>query len=172
MMHPSWMLCCFGISALTRMSITETVMDFLITVLSCSICHPKFFHLAPGLLKLNCFLSCGNIHMKWKRLDEAVYLLHHKWKCCKWLCPVWDNVSLQFHVYVSMPCTDSSNCYASSVVLEYEYIWMQEPKCIMCAEIKICRREYKGKPHDATYFHCSCTQYTYTIRGWKSSMKV
>lgn len=50
----SWMLRCYDIPALMRMSITQTVMDFLITILSCGICHPKFFRLAPVLLKLNC----------------------------------------------------------------------------------------------------------------------
>lgn len=58
MIRLSWMLGCYDIPALMRMSITQTVMDFLITVLSCGICHPKFFHLAPVLLKLNCVLSC------------------------------------------------------------------------------------------------------------------
>lgn len=66
MIHPSWMLGCYDIPALMRMSITQTVMDFLITVLSCGICHPKFFHLAPVLLKLNSVLSCGKIHVKGK----------------------------------------------------------------------------------------------------------
>lgn len=64
MIHPCWMLGCHGIPTLMRMSITQTVMDFLITVLSCSICHPKFFHFPSVLLKLICVLSCGKIHVE------------------------------------------------------------------------------------------------------------
>lgn len=125
MIHPSWMLGCYDIPALMRMSITQTVMDFLITVLSCGICHLKFFHLAPVLLKLNCILSCGKIHVKWKHQRTRTNI------CCtingNAVCDyvlfkiMW---ALRFYVYVSC-----NALIAQIIMLLQLYLDMIIPEC-------------------------------------------